>query len=136
MATPLRGDRCRIGEMRRQKLSGPIQSSDRFVKDRIKGLEDVRHPRSDVKRDVDIGNGSLSGEADGVIEENLVGSSLDDQRRQARQISKYRADEVKSGVSSRRIVADSGLEVCSAHQHVDLALGLHGRSGQCEVGIR
>src|SRR6202011_1912020 len=100
----------------------------------VKGLEDVRHPGGDVEGDLDVGGGGWSREADGVVEENLVSSSLDDQGRQAGQIGEYRADEAKSGVLSRRIVGDSGLEVFSAHQRVDLALGLHGRPGQGEVG--
>jgi hypothetical protein len=80
--------------------------------------------------------GGLSREADGVVEENLVTSGLDDQRRQAGQVGEYGADEAESGVLSRRIVGDSGLEVFSAEQRVDLALGFHGRPGQGEVGIR
>jgi hypothetical protein len=37
----------------------------------------VGHPRGDVERDLDVGGGGLSREADGV-EENLVRSGLDD----------------------------------------------------------
>ena len=124
------------GEMRRQELSGSVQRRGRFVKDRVVGLEDVRHPRGDVEGDLDVGGGGLSREADGVVEENLVSSGLDDQGRQAGQIGEDRADEAESGVLSRRVVGDSGLEVFSAHQRVDLALGFHGRPGQGEVGIR
>ena len=98
--------------MRRQELSGSVQRRVRFVKDRVIGLEDVGHPRSDLERDLDVGGGGLSREADGVVEENLVTAGLDDQRRQAGQISEYRADEAKSGVLSRRVVGDSRLEVC------------------------
>jgi phosphatidylinositol alpha-mannosyltransferase len=58
----------------------------------------------------------LSRETDGVVEENLVTSGLDDQGRQAGQVGEYRADEAKSGVLSRRIVGDSGMEGFSAHQ--------------------
>ena len=122
--------------MRQQELSGSVQCSGRFVEDRIKGLEDVRHPRGDVEGDLDVGGGGLSREADGVVEENLVRSGLDDQGRQAGQVGEYRADEAQSGVLSRRIVGDPGLEVFPAHQHVDLALGFHGRPGQGEIGIR
>ena len=57
-----------------------------FVEDRVVGLEDVRHPRGDVEGDLDVGGGGLSGEADRVVEQNLVGSGLDDQRRQAGQV--------------------------------------------------
>src|SRR5438128_10881040 len=107
------------GEMRRQELSGSVQCSGRFVEDRMEGLEAVRHPRGDVEGDLDVGGGGLLREADGVVEENLVSSGLDDQGRQAGQIGEYRADEAKSGVSSRRIVGDSGLKEFSAHQRVD-----------------
>ena len=99
-------------------------------------MEDVRYARGDVEGDLDVGGGGLLREADGVVEENLVSSGLDDQGRQAGQVGEYRADEVKSGVLSRRIVGDSGLEEFSAHQRVDRALGFHGRPGQGEVGIR
>jgi len=98
--------------MRRQELSGSVQCSGRFVEDRIEALEHVRHPRGDVEGDLDVGGAGLLREADGVVEENLVSSGLDDQRRQAGQISEYRADEAKSGVLSRRVVGDSRLEVC------------------------
>ena len=83
--------------MRRQKLSGSVQRRSRFVKDRGIGLEDVGHPRGDVERDHDVGGGGLLREADGVVEENLVTSGLDDQRRQARQVGEYGADEATSG---------------------------------------
>src|ERR1700722_17731232 len=99
-------------------------------------LEDVRYSRSDVERDLDVGDDGLLCEAYGVVEENLVSSGLDEQRRQAGQVGEYGADEAKSGVLSRRVVADPGLEGFRAHQHVDLVLGLHGRPGQGEVGIR
>src|SRR3954468_23416194 len=104
--------------MRRQELSGSVQWSGRFVEDRVIGLEDVGHPRGDLERDLDVGAGGLLREADGVVEENLVTSGLDDQGRQAGQIGEYRADEAKSGVSSRGVVGDSGLEAFSAHQRV------------------
>src|SRR2546429_5756214 len=102
--------------MRRQELSGSVQRRGPFVKDRVIGLEDVGHPRGDVERDLDVGGGGLSREADGVVEENLVTSGLDEQGRQAGQVSEYGADEAKSGVLSRRIVGDSGLEEVPAEQ--------------------
>src|SRR5229473_6535351 len=96
--------------MRRQELSGSVQRRGRFVEDRVIGLEDVRHPGGDVEGDLDIGGGCLLREADGVVEENLVRSGLDDQGRQAGQVGEYGADQAKSGVVSRRIVGDPGLE--------------------------
>jgi hypothetical protein len=122
--------------MRRQELSGSVQRSGRFVEDLVIGLEDVGHPRGDVEGDLDVGGDRLLREADGVVEENLVSSGLDDQGRQAGQVGEYRADEAKSRVLSRRIGGDWGLEGFSAHQRVDLAPGFHGRPGQGEVGIR
>jgi len=132
----LGGGACGAGEMRRQELSGSVQGGGRFVEDRIEALEDVRHPRGDVEGDLDVGDSGLPREADGVVEENLVRSGLDDQGRQAGQVGEYRADQAESGVVSRRVVRDPGLQVFPAHQHVDLALGLHGRPGQGEVGVR
>ena len=41
-----------------------IAHAGRFVKDRVIGLEDVRHPRGDVERDLDVGGGGLLREAD------------------------------------------------------------------------
>ena len=95
--------------MRRQERSGSVQRRGRFVKDRVIGLEDVGHPGGDVEGDLDVGGGGLLREADGVIEENLVSSGLDDQGRQAGQVGEYRADEAESGVLSRRIGGDSGI---------------------------
>jgi hypothetical protein len=66
---------------------------------------------------------ALLREADGVVEENLVSSGLGDQGRQAGHVGEYGADEAESGVLSRRIVGDPGLEEFSAEQWVDLALG-------------
>jgi hypothetical protein len=65
--------------MRRQELSGSVQCGGCFVKDRVIGLEDVGHPRGDVEGNLDVGGGGMSREADGVVEENLVSSGLDDQ---------------------------------------------------------
>src|SRR3954454_18344332 len=89
------GDAFCAGEMRRQELSGPVQCSGRFVKDRVIGLEDVGHPRGDVERDLEVGGGGVSCEADGVVEENLVTSGLNDHGRQAGQVGEYGADEAK-----------------------------------------
>ena len=61
--------------MRRQELSGSVQRGGRFVEDRVEGLEDVRHLGGDVEGDLDVGGGGLPGEADGVVEENLVSSA-------------------------------------------------------------
>jgi hypothetical protein len=72
--------------MRRQELSGSVERRDRLVKDRVIRLEDVRHPRRDVEGHLDVGGGGLLREADGVVEENLVGARLDDQGRQAGQV--------------------------------------------------
>ena len=66
----------------------------------------MRHPGGDVEGDLDVGGGGLPGEADGVVEENLVRSGLDDQGRQAGQVREYGADEAEGGVVSRRVVAD------------------------------
>ena len=62
----------------------------------------MRHPGGDVEGDLDVGGGGLSREADGVVEENLVGSGLDDQVRQAGQVGEDGADQAQSGVVSRR----------------------------------
>src|SRR5712691_12282903 len=98
----LGGDALCPGQMRRQELSGSVQRRGRFVEDRVIGLEDVRHPGGNVESDLDVGGGGLLGEADGVIEENLVSSGLDDQGRQAGQVGEYGADEAESGILSRR----------------------------------
>jgi hypothetical protein len=122
--------------MRRQELSGSVQRPGRVVKDRVIALEDVGHPRGDLQRDLDVGGGGLSREADCVVKEDLVTSGLDDQGRQARQVGEDGADETKSGVLSRRVVGDAGLEGFPAEQRVDLAPGVQGRPGQGEIGIR
>jgi hypothetical protein len=67
--------------MYRQELSGPVQRRGRFVEDRVVGLEDVRYSGGNVEGDLDVSGGGLPGEADGVVEEDLVGSGLDDQGR-------------------------------------------------------
>ena len=61
-------------------------------------LENVWHAGGDVERDVDIGGGGLPREADRFIEENLVSSDLDDEGRQAGQVSEDGADQPGSGV--------------------------------------
>ena len=71
------------------------------------------------------GGGGLPGEADGVVEEDLVCSTLDDQGRQAGQIGENRADEAEGGVLPGGVVGDPGLERVRAEQRVSLALGLH-----------
>ena len=50
----------------------------------------MRYAGGDVEGDGDVGGGGLAGEADGVVEEDLVGSGLDDQGRQAGQVGEYR----------------------------------------------
>ena len=99
-------------------------------------LEDVRHPRGDVERDLNVGGRGFSREAEGVVEENLVSSGLDDQGRQAGQVGEYRADKAKRRVLSRRVIRNSGLECFPAEQRVDLAPGFDGRPGEGEIGVR
>ncbi|MEA2550510.1 MAG: hypothetical protein QOE25_279, partial [Actinomycetota bacterium] len=77
-------------------------------KDRVIRLEHVGHSGDDVEGDLDVGRGGLSREADRVVEEYLVTSGLDDQRRQAGQLGEHGADEVETGVLSRRVVGDPG----------------------------
>ena len=96
--------------MRRQELPGPVQRRGRLIEDRVSGLEHVRNPGGDVQGDVDVGDRRLPGQADGVIEQNLVRPGLDDQRRQAGQVREYRADQAQSGILARRIVGDPGRE--------------------------
>jgi hypothetical protein len=100
----LGGDPFGAGQMRRQELSRSVQGGGRFVEDRVEGLEDVRHPGGDVEGDRDVGGGGLPGQADGVVEEDLVRSGLDDQGRQAGQVGEDRADQADSGVVSGRVV--------------------------------
>src|SRR5256885_12607128 len=64
----------------------------RFVEDPVIGLEDVGHPGGDVEGDLDVGGGSLPGEADCLVEEHHVRSRLDDQGRRAGQLAEYGAD--------------------------------------------
>ena len=67
--------------MRRQLLSGSVQRCGPFVEDRGVGLEDVGHARCDIEGHRDVGaDGSLR-QADGIVEENLMTSDLDDQGR-------------------------------------------------------
>jgi hypothetical protein len=76
----------------------------------VVGLEDVGHPGGDVEPHIDVGGGGLSREADGVLEENLVRSRLDEQRWQAGQLGEDGADEAETGVLPCRVVRDSGSE--------------------------
>jgi hypothetical protein len=69
--------------MRRQEPSGSVKRCGRLVEDRVIRLEYVGHPGGDVERDLDVGSGGFSREAEGVVEENFVTSGLDDQGRQA-----------------------------------------------------
>src|SRR6267378_5798644 len=92
------GDAFCAGEIRGQELSGSVQCNGRLVKHLGIGLEDVGHPRGDIERDLDVGGGRLSREANGVVEENLVTSALDDQGRQAGQVGENGTDQAKCGV--------------------------------------
>jgi hypothetical protein len=120
--------------MSRQEPSGPVQRRGAVVKDRVIGLEDVRHPGGDVECDRDVRAGSLSRKADGIVEQHLVCAGLDHQVRQARQVGE--ADQARSGSMSRRIVGDAGSQAFPAEQRVDLASRLHGRPGQGEIDVR
>ena len=121
--------------MRGQELPGSVQGGGCFVEDGVIGLEDVRHPGGDVEGDLDVGDSGLPGEADGVVEEDLVGSGLDDKRRQAGQVGEDRADEADAA-SCPPLVGNPGLEVVPAEQRVGRALDVHSRPGQGEVGVR
>jgi len=79
---------------------------------------------------------ATTGEADRVVEENLVRSRLDEQRWQAGQLGEDGADEAETGVLPRRVVGHPGAQCLWAEQRVDLALGFHGRPRQREIDIR
>ena len=78
------------GEMRRKEPSGSVERRGRFVEDRVVGLEDVGTPGVMSSVTSTSAVGGLSREAEGVVEENLVRSGLDDQGRQAGQVGEYR----------------------------------------------
>ncbi len=123
-------------EMHGEELSSSVQRRGRFVEDLVIGLEDVGNSRGDVEHHFDVGVGSLLCEAESVVEENLMRSGLDDQGRQAGHVGEDGAYEGKSGVLSRYVVGDSGLEELPAEQRVDLALRFDGRPGQGQIDIR
>src|SRR6185437_15574553 len=116
-------------------MSGSVQSGGGFVEEGGVGLEDVGDAWGDVEGDRDVGGGGLRGEAEGVVEEDLVASGLDDQGRQGGQVGEDRADQGQGGVVSGGVVGDPGLEVVPAEQRVGLALGVHGGPGQGEVRV-
>jgi hypothetical protein len=76
----------------------------------------VRHPRRDVEGDRDVGDGGAPGEAERVVEENLVRPGLDDQVRQAGQVGEQRTDQREGGVLARCVVRDAGGEELPAEQ--------------------
>src|SRR3979411_1589752 len=61
----LDGDALCAGKIRREALSGPVKGRGRFVEHRVIGLEDVGHPGGDVEGNFNVGDSSLTGEADG-----------------------------------------------------------------------
>jgi hypothetical protein len=63
-------------------------------------------------------------EADGVVEENLVSSGLDDQGRQAGQVGEYGADEAKSGsAAAESRLRPTALELVSGDKQLPVPLG-------------
>lgn len=72
--------------MLQQEPAGPVERGGALVEHGVKGLEHVRHPRSDIEGDAHVSGGGSLGEADGVVEEHLVGSGLDDEGWQAGQV--------------------------------------------------
>jgi hypothetical protein len=107
--------------VRRQELPGPVERGPRLIDHRVKGLEDVRHPGSDVEGDLDVGGGGLPRQADRVVEENLVRAGLDNEGRQPGQVGEYGADQAKGRVLPRRVVGDPGGEALPAEQRVELS---------------
>jgi hypothetical protein len=71
--------------MRRQELSGSVRGGGRFVEDRVKVWKTCG-TGGDVEGDLDMGGGGMSRQADGIVEENLMGSGLDDERRQGQPV--------------------------------------------------
>ena len=80
------GDAFGAGQMRGKELPGSVQGSARFVEDGVVGLENVRDAGGDVEGDGAVGDSGLPGEADGVVEEDLVSSDLDDRRLRRRPV--------------------------------------------------
>ena len=112
------GDGFGAGQVRRQELPGSVQGGGRFVEDGVKGLEYVRHPGGDVEGNRHVGSGGLPGEADGIVEQDLMGPGLDDEGRPAGQVGEDGADQAKSRVLPRRVVGGPVLEALPAEQRV------------------
>jgi hypothetical protein len=74
-------------------------------------LKDVRDAWGDLERDGDIGDGCPFGEPERVAEEDLVGTDLDEERRQSPQISEDRADIGVRGVGPPYIVRNPSTEL-------------------------
>ena len=110
------------GEVRRQELSGSVECGGRVVEDRVVRLEDVGYPGADVEGDLDVSGGGLPCEADGVVEEDLVSSGLDDEGRQVGQVGEYGADKPGGGIFPGRVVGDPGWRFFPAEQRVGVTL--------------
>ena len=63
-----------------------------FVEDRGEGMEDVGRVWGHVEGDGDVPAGRPGGESGGVVEEDLVGPRLDEQRRQPGQVGEPGTD--------------------------------------------
>jgi len=95
----------------------------------------VRYARRDIEHDRDVGDGCPPGEPESVAEEDLVGTNLDEERRQSPEIAEDRADVGVSGVGPSYVVRNPSLEPIGCEDWVDLPLLGEGLSGQGQIHV-
>lgn len=93
----------------------------------------MRCARKRLQGDRHVVVGGLGGQPECVVEEDFVGSGLDEQRRQFAQVGEEGAGEGRAGVGAREVVVGAGGQRLPGQGRVDGGLGLVAAAGLGEV---
>jgi len=88
----------------------PVEGGVAFVEEGGECLEDVRDTGGDVQDDGHIVGCCLAREAGGVVEEHLVRSGLDQQRRESGEVGEDGADQGVGWVCASQVVRGPGTD--------------------------
>jgi hypothetical protein len=112
---------------------GLVERRVRLVETSVVVLVDVREVATDLQRDVDVVGTRAAGQADRVVEQELVRADLDQQRREPGEVGEQRAGQGLRTVAGAEVELDEGLEVGLDEDRVDAGLAPDARAAQGEV---
>src|ERR1022692_4036882 len=115
-----------VWEMSVQEGGCPIERYVAFFEDGCVALEHVRHTRRHLEFDCNVIFCSFGGEPSCVTEENLVGTTLDQQGGKSMEVCEYGTDEWVRGIGTGHVGTNPHAKYLRREEWIDFLLVVNG----------